>query len=113
MITRLLVAVAVAMIGPLAAVQTAQADTNDNKFLALLNSEGISDHVAPAHAIAAAHSVCDKLDGGESPNEVATDVLNNSTMPAYHSGYFVGAAINVYCPQYIPEEGPAEKPPTN
>jgi hypothetical protein len=25
-------------------------------------------------------------------------------MPAYHCGYFVGAAIKVYCPQYMPEE---------
>jgi hypothetical protein len=44
---------------------------------------------------------------------VANDVLNNSSMPAYHSGYFVGAAIEVYCPQYTPEEGPADNPPKN
>jgi hypothetical protein len=111
MVTRLLVAAAIAVIGPLGAVQTANADTNDTKFIALLNSEGITDHIAPSHAIEAAHSVCTKLDGGESPNDVATDVLNNSTMPAYHSGYFVGAAIKVYCPQYTPEEGPGENPP--
>ena len=35
---------------------------------------------------------------------MANDVLNNSTMPAYHCGYFVGAAIKIYCPQYTPEE---------
>jgi Protein of unknown function (DUF732) len=113
MVTRLLVAAAIAVIAPLGAVQTAHADTNDNKFIALLNSEGITDHIAASHAIEAAHSVCTKLDGGESPNDVATDVLNNSTMPAYHSGYFVGAAIKVYCPQYTPEEGPGENPPSN
>jgi poly-beta-hydroxyalkanoate depolymerase len=107
MVTRVLVAVAVALIGPLATVQTAQADTNDTKFIALLNSEGITDHISPSHAIEAAHTVCSKLEGGESPNQVATDVLNNSTMPAYHSGYFVGAAIKVYCPQFTPEETPA------
>ena len=107
MFTRLLVAVGVALIGPLAAVPTAHADTNDTNFLALLNSEGITDHIAPSHAIEAAHSVCQKLEDGESPNQVATDVLNNSTMPAYHSGYFVGAAIKVYCPQFTPEETPA------
>jgi hypothetical protein len=28
-------------------------------------------------------------------------------MPAYHCGYFVGAAIKVYCPQFTPEETPA------
>jgi poly-beta-hydroxyalkanoate depolymerase len=102
--TRLLVAVAVALIGPLGAVTTAHADTNDNKFIALLNAEGITDHISPAHAIEAAHTVCSKLDAGMKPAEVANDVLNSSTMPAYHCGYFVGAAIKVYCPQYMPEE---------
>jgi hypothetical protein len=106
MVIRLLVAAAVALIGPLGAVSTAHADTNDNNFIALMNAEGITDHVSPAHAIEAAHSVCSKLDGGETPTQVANDVLNNSTMPAYHSGYFVGAAIKVYCPQYAPEEAP-------
>ena len=107
MVTRLLVAVAVAVIGPLGAVQTAHADTNDTKFIALLKSEGITDHVSPVHAIEAAHSVCSKLDGGETPTAVANDVLNSSEMPAYHCGYFVGAAIKVYCPQFTPEESPA------
>jgi hypothetical protein len=111
MVTRLLVAAAVAVIGPLAAVSTAHADTNDTKFIALLNSEGITDHVSPSHAIEAAHNVCTKLDGGESVTAVANDVLNSSSMPAYHSGYFVGAAIKVYCPQYTPEEGPGDNPP--
>jgi poly-beta-hydroxyalkanoate depolymerase len=107
MVTRLLVAVAVALIGPLGAVQTAHADTNDTKFIALLNSEGITDHISPSHAIEAAHSVCEKLDGGETPSAVASDVLNSSSMPAYHCGYFVGAAIKVYCPQFTHQETPA------
>jgi hypothetical protein len=38
------------------------------------------------------------------PNQVAADVLNSSNMPAYHSGYFVGASIKEYCPQYTPKE---------
>ncbi len=104
MVTRLVVAVAVGLIGPLGAVSTAHADTSDNKFIALLNAEGITDHISPAHAIEAGHTVCSKLDAGMKPTEVANDVLNSSTMPAYHCGYFVGAAIKVYCPQYTPEE---------
>ena len=100
MAIRLLVAVMIALLGPVGAVSTAHADTNDNKFLAALKSEGITDHVSPAHAIEAAHTVCQKLDDGLMPTEVANDVLNSSTMPAYHSGYFVGASIDAYCPQY-------------
>jgi Protein of unknown function (DUF732) len=103
MTKRLFVAVAVALIGPLGAASTAHADSNDNKFLAAMKSEGITDHVSSQHAIDAAHAVCQKLDGGETPTQVATDVLNNSTMPAYQSGYFVGASIDAYCTQYAPK----------
>jgi hypothetical protein len=104
MVTRVLLAVAVALLGPLAAVSTAHADTNDDKFISILKQEGITDHVSPAHAIEAGHTVCQKLDGGATPDAVAQDVVNSSNMPAYHCGYFVGAAIKVYCPQYMPEE---------
>jgi hypothetical protein len=47
--------------------------------------------------------VCQKLDQGMTPNQVAADVLNSSNMPAYHSGYFVGVSIKEYCPQYAPK----------
>src|SRR5215468_2693744 len=75
------------------AAAVAHADTNDAKFLAALKSEGITDHVSPQHAI----------DAGQTPTQVANDVLNSSAMPAYHSGYFVGASIKEYCPQHMPE----------
>lgn len=103
---RLLVA-AIALLSPAAALGTAvaaHADTMDNKFIAILQSEGISDHVSPAHAVEAGHMVCSKLEQGMTPTQVASDVLNSSSMPAYHAGYFVGAAIEIYCPQYEPEE---------
>jgi Protein of unknown function (DUF732) len=100
---RLFVAVAAALIGPLGAVSTAHADTNDNKFLSALKSEGITDHVSNQNAIEAGHGVCQKLDGGETPTQVANDVLNSSSMPAYQSGFFVGASITAYCTQYAPK----------
>jgi hypothetical protein len=68
-----------------------------------LKCEGITDHISPQHAIEAGHTVCKKLDSGMTPTQVANDVLNSSVMPAYHSGYFVGASITVYCPQYTSE----------
>jgi hypothetical protein len=103
MAIRLLVAVVVALLGPLGAVSTAHADTNDDTFLAALKSQGITDHVSSKNAIEAGHTVCQKLDQGMTPTQVAADVLNSSNMPAYHSGYFVGASIKVYCPQYAHE----------
>jgi Protein of unknown function (DUF732) len=101
--TRLLIVVVALLFGPLGAAAAAHADTDDQRFLAALKSEGITDHLSPAHAIEAGHSVCQKLDGGETPTQVVNDVLNNSTMPAYHSGHLVGASIKVYCPQYEPK----------
>lgn len=103
MTKRLLVAMAVALLGPLGAASTAHADTSDNKFLAEMKTEGITDHISAEHAIEAAHSVCQKLDGGETATQVANDVLNSSSMPAYQSGYFVGASIDAYCTQYAPK----------
>ncbi len=88
----------------MAVAATAHADTMDNKFIQLLQNEGISDHMSTAHAVEAGHTVCQKLDQGMTPTQVANDVLNSSSMPAYHSGFFVGAAIEIYCPQYEPEE---------
>lgn len=103
MVIRLAAVVAALFIGPMGAIATAQANTSDDKFISTIKAEGITDHVSSAHAIEAAHSVCEKLDGGESPNAVANDVLNNSSMPAYHCGYFVGASIDAYCPEYKPK----------
>ena len=103
MATRLTVIMAVAFIGLLAGSPTAHADTTDDKFLAALKSEGITDHVSSAHAIEAGHFVCVKLDNGVSANDVVNDVLNSSSMPAYHSGFFVGASIDAYCPRHKAE----------
>ena len=103
MASRLIVATVVALIGLLAAGPTAHADPIDDKFLATLKSEGITDHVSSAHAIEAGHFVCVKLDNGVSANDVVNDVLNSSSMPAYHSGFFVGASIDAYCPRHKAE----------
>ncbi len=105
MTIRLLVAVLVALLGPLGAISTAHADNNnsDNAFLTALKSEGITDHISPQHAVEAGRSVCQKLDSGETPTAIANDVLNSSQMPAYHCGFFVGASIRAYCPQYTPK----------
>ena len=100
MATRPLVATAVVLIGLAASAPAAPADAVDDKFLTQLKSEGITDHVSSAHAIEAGHFVCVKLDNGVSASDVVTDVLNSSNMPAYHSGFFVGATIDSYCPRH-------------
>jgi hypothetical protein len=81
-------------------VAIAHADDTDAQFLAALRSEGISDHMSPAHAIEAGHMVCQKLDQGLPPADVANDVLNSSVLPVWHAGYLVGVSVKDYCPQH-------------
>ncbi|MCV7426594.1 DUF732 domain-containing protein [Mycobacterium montefiorense] len=88
----------------------AHADANDDKFIQLLVSDGITHESVPA-AIGAARKVCEYLSQGMTPNEVVTDVMNSSSLPDYDAGYFVGAAIRAYCPQYMPPPAPPAAPP--
>jgi hypothetical protein len=82
-----------------AAVPTVRADANDDKFLPALQSQGIT-YQSPEAAIAAGHHVCEKLDQGETETQVAQDVIDNTDLDPYHAGYFVGASVGAYCPQF-------------
>lgn len=76
------------------------ADANDDAFLGALQAKDIH-YPSPEAAIAAAHEVCNELRRGAAPSEVASDVMSNGRLDGYHAGYFVGASIRAYCPQYI------------
>ena|ERR1700757_4187951 len=91
--------VLVAALGFLAAAPIAHADANDDKFVAALIGKGIH-FGSPDKAIIAGHEVCDELGNGKQPSQVASTVQSNSGMDGYHAGFFVGAAIRAYCPQY-------------
>ena len=92
--------VAVTLPGPLGAgVSTARAGANDDKFLTALRSQGIVYQSAAA-AVAAGHLVCTDIEHGETPTQVAQDVMNSSNLDAFHAGYFVGASIGAYCRIY-------------
>lgn len=94
-------AAAIALVGSLATIPTAHADTNDAKFISTLQSEGITEHFPATYAIEAAHVVCQNLDSGKSPKEEASEMVGTGGMTAYHAGYFVGASIEDYCPQHM------------
>jgi hypothetical protein len=103
MVTRLLLVIGVAFVGLVAAVPTAHAETPDEKFLAKLKSQDITDQISPAHLIEAGHFACVELDNGGSPVDVLQDVMHSSGLPEYHSGFFVGASIDAYCPRHRDE----------
>ncbi len=85
------------LLGPLDGV--AHADAVDDSFLSALKSKGIK-FGSPDKALVAAHEVCDELDNGKTPAQVASAVQGNSNLDGYHAGFFVGAAIRTYCPKY-------------
>ena len=103
------VVLVVALLGPPgAAASTAHADPADAdaKFLAALGSEGIT-FASPEVMVAAGHVACTQLDQGETPAQVAQDVMNNkdvltsSNLDAHHAGFVVGASIAAYCPEHL------------
>jgi Protein of unknown function (DUF732) len=92
-------ALAVLLLGPLAAAPNARADSTDDAFIAALHAHGIT-HESAQSAIAAGHLVCHQLDMGKTQEQIATDVMNSSTLDGDNAGYFVAIAERAYCPQY-------------
>lgn len=107
MVAHAVVAIGLSASINLVAAAPSRADTIDQKFLAELRSQGIMDHISNDHAIEAARLVCFELDNGKSPTDVASEVLNSSSMPAFHAGFFVGASIDAYCPRFKDEIAPS------
>ena len=81
------------------ATPTAHADAVDDAFLAAIKSEGI-DFASPQAAITAGHEVCDELDHGRRKSDIASDLMDNTTLDGYHAGSFVGASVVAYCPRH-------------
>jgi hypothetical protein len=81
------------------AAPSALADAVDDNFLGALKAKGINFASGQA-AIVAGHEVCDELDLGRQPSDVANDVTKNSNLDGYHAGFFVGASIAAYCPRH-------------
>lgn len=92
-------ALAVALLVPLGAAPAAHADATDDAFVAALHAHGIF-HESPKSAIAAGHLVCHQLDMGKTQEQIATDVMNSSSLDGDNAGYFVAVAERAYCPQY-------------
>jgi hypothetical protein len=81
------------------AAPSSKADAVDNNFLAALKSKGIN-FASGQSAIIAGHEVCDELDLGRQPSDVASDVTKNSNLDDYHAGFFVGVSIAAFCPRH-------------
>ena len=93
-------------VGPLGVLKpawTAHAAGSDDSFLAALKGKGIN-YESPETAIKSGHLVCEKLDSGEAPEQVANDIISKGKLDSYHAGFFVGVSIRAYCPNYAQQQ---------
>lgn len=94
-----------AMFGSPATAPIAHAMDADSAFLESLDSVGIK-YTSPEKAVAAGHYVCQLLDQGKTKGQVAARVMIRNVCPSscimdpYLAGYFVGASVSAYCPEY-------------
>jgi hypothetical protein len=95
-IRRAVLLVVVALFSP----APASADPNDGAFVDALAKGGI---ILPdqSAAISMAHTVCTALDQSNRSGILAMKVMKETDLSMKQSGYFIGAAISAYCPQYI------------
>lgn len=80
----------------------ASADQTDDDFLAVLKRHGIAFANRDA-AIATGHRVCTGLDADQTPANLILSLVKDTDLSAHEAGYFFGAAVNSYCPQYRPD----------
>ena len=92
-----LVAAAGVTAAALVTAAPAYANPADDAFIDTVTSHGIT-FPSTEYAIDTAHQVCDRIDSGQSPASVATEISGNSGLGVDDTGFFVGAAIGVYCP---------------
>lgn len=98
---------------PLAALvfaAPASADQTDDAFVAALEKRGIV-FPSDAAAIAAARNVCAGLDNGQTPAGLTLALAKTTFLSARDAGYFIGASVASYCPQYRSDAG-ISVPPT-
>jgi Protein of unknown function (DUF732) len=97
--------------GPIAAVVAsmavvaapiANADATDDVFLQALGQQGISfNNLSNQTVVSAGHGVCQDWANGASLPQTLSDVKGALGLSDTNSGYFIGAATQSYCPQYV------------
>ncbi len=51
-------------------------------------------------AVSMAHTVCAGLDNNEASTVLAMRLMKNTNLSLKQAGYFLGASVAAYCPQY-------------
>lgn len=79
--------------------QQPQGGTTEDAFIAVLDEQGIA-YPDRETAVGAAEEVCGLFDEGNSFVQVLEVVSSETGMDAYKSGFFMGASVAAYCPEY-------------
>ncbi|WP_231986878.1 MULTISPECIES: DUF732 domain-containing protein [unclassified Mycobacterium] len=89
---------AVLAVAALLSAAPASADPPDDAFLGALADNGIV--LNDDAAISMARSVCAGLDRNQKSSVLAMKVMKDANLSARQAGFFVGASVSAYCPQY-------------
>ncbi|OIN80985.1 DUF732 domain-containing protein [Mycobacterium malmoense] len=76
----------------------ASADETDDAFTAALTNYGIV--ISDGTAISMAHTVCTGFDKGQTSTVLAMKLKKDTNLSLKEAGYFIGASVSAYCPQY-------------
>ena len=80
----------------------ADADSTDDAFLMALSQQGISFPNLPNQGVAnLGHAVCKDWSDGFTLVQTLSDVKGATGLSDSGTGFFVGAATQSYCPQYM------------
>ncbi|QFR56891.1 hypothetical protein SEA_JUICE456_57 [Mycobacterium phage Juice456] len=97
--------IAAGIIGPGLAAPHAEADSLNDRFIAVIESEGITGVDNDRDAIVTAKKVCALLNAGVTEGVIAQQIYINSDLSPYQVAFFVAAAESVYCPQHLTNQG--------
>jgi Protein of unknown function (DUF732) len=75
----------------------AVADENQDILISVIDDEGIP-YSSPENVVVLAGAVCDYVAAGQAPEQVAIEIAEPANWSIEQSGFFVGAATQVYCP---------------
>ncbi|WP_082962900.1 DUF732 domain-containing protein [Mycobacterium sp. E342] len=93
-----------AVVATMAVVATpiANADSTDDVFLQALTKQGITfTNLSDQTVVNAGHGVCQDWANGATLAQTLSDVQGALGLSDHNSGYFIGAATQSYCPQYV------------
>lgn len=101
--TRLTCSLAAGLAGmAVIAAPMANADATDDVFLQALGQQGISfPNLSNQTIVNAGHGVCQDWTNGATLAQTLADVKSALGLTDNNSGYFIGAATQSYCPQYV------------